>query len=231
VLDGRLGRVERVEGSIREDAVTFDPPEDEEPQGRWKRNRSGEPESHAGRIALLIVGALLLIAAGVAVFAGRPIAFYIVHRQTARKFPDIRWIDASTLVSWRSDRSRPQPVILDARTETEYSVSHMADAARIDPYRPLLRPLKGLPLSTPIVVYSSVGYRGARVAYWLGRQGFTNVQNLDGGIFRWANEGRPLFRQGAETVETHPYQPRWGLMLESSHRIAAPPLEKRSAAP
>jgi rhodanese-related sulfurtransferase len=211
--------------------VTFDPPEDEEAQGRWKRNRSGEPESHAGRTALLIVGALLLIGAGVVVFAGRPIAFYIVHRQTARKFPDLRWIDPSALVSWRSDRSRPQPVILDARTETEYSVSHMADAARIDPYRPLLRPLKGLPPTTPIVVYSSVGYRGARVAHWLGRQGFTNVQNLDGGIFRWANEGRPLFRQGAETGETHPYQPRWGLMLESSHRIAAPPLEKQSAAP
>ncbi len=122
-------------------------------------------------------------------------------------------------------------MILDARTETEYSVSHMADAGRVDPYRPILRALKRFPLDTPVVVYSSVGYRGARVAYWLGRQGYKNVQNLDGGIFRWANDGRPLFRQGAETSETHPYQARWGLMLESRHRISAPPLEKRSAAP
>lgn len=211
--------------------MTFDPPEEEESQGRWKRGAADEPESHAGRIALLIVGALLLIAAGVVVFAGRPIAFYIVHRQTARRFPNVRWIDAATLVSWRSDAGRPQPVILDARTETEYSVSHMADAARIDPYRPLIRPLKAMALDTPIVVYSSVGYRGARVAVWLRRQGFTNVQNLDGGIFRWANDDRPLFRQGAETPEAHPYQARWGLMLKSRHRIAAPPLEKQSAAP
>jgi rhodanese-related sulfurtransferase len=231
VLDGCTGGVERDEAPSGEAAVTFDAPEDEDPQGRWKRNRSDEPESKAGRTALLIIGALLLLVAGVVVFGGRPIAFYIVHRQTVRKFPDVRWIDAPTLVSWRSDASRPQPVILDARTETEYSVSHMADAGRIDPYRPILRALKGFPLDTPMVVYSSVGYRGARVAYWLGRQGYKNVQNLDGGIFRWANDGRPLFRQGAETSETHPYQARWGLMLESSHRISAPPLEKRSAAP
>jgi rhodanese-related sulfurtransferase len=220
-----------VEVTTREVAVTFDPPEDEEPQGRWKRGQPPESESHAGRIALLIVGALLLIVGGVAIFAGRPIAFYIVHRQTARKFPDVRWIDAVTLATWKADSTRPQPVILDARTETEYSVSHLADAARIDPYRPLLRPLKGQPLTTPIVVYSSVGYRGARVAVWLRRRGYANVQNLDGGIFRWANEERPLFRQGAQTPEAHPYQPRWGLMLESKHRIAAPALEKLSAAP
>jgi rhodanese-related sulfurtransferase len=211
--------------------VTFDPPEEEEPQGRWKRTRAGESGSRTGRIVLLIVLAVLLIAAGIVVFAGRSIAFAVVHRQTVKRFPGVRWIDASTLVGWRSTPSRAQPIILDARTETEYAVSHMADAVRIDPYRPLLRPLRGFPLDTPVVVYSSVGYRGARIAYWLARQGYKNVQNLDGGIFRWANEGRPLFRQGAETPETHPYQPRWGLLLESKHRIAAPPLEKRSAAP
>ena len=60
------------------------------------------------------------------------------------------------------------------------------------------------------MVYSSVGYRGARVETWLKRQGYTNVENLEGGIFRWANEGRPVFRQGAPTQEVHPYQPRWG---------------------
>lgn len=211
--------------------MTIDPPEDEELQGRWKRSRSAEPKSKGGRIALLIIGAVLLIAAGVVVFAGRRIAFYVVERQTSRKFPDLRWLDGAALASWRSDSTRAQPVVLDARTETEYAVSHLADAARIDPYRPLLRPLKGLPLTVPIVVYASVGYRSARVAHWLKGQGYTNLQNLAGGIFRWANEGRPVFRQGAPTTEVHPYQPRWGLMLESEHRIVAPALEKLSAAP
>lgn len=211
--------------------MTFDPPDDEEPQGRWKRNRSEESESHVARTVLVVVGAVLLIAAAVVVFAGRPIAFYAVDRMTTRKFPDLQWITGQSLASWRADSSRQQPILLDARTETEYSVSHLADAARIDPYRPLLRPLKGQPQDAPIVVYASVGYRSARVAEWLKRQGYTNVQNLEGGIFRWANDGRPVFRQGGATSEVHPYQPRWGLMLESGHRIVAPALEKRSAAP
>ncbi len=211
--------------------MTFDPPEEEDSQGRWTRNRASAPGSKGLRIALIAIGALSLMAAAGVVFAGRPLAFYTVHRMTARKFPDLRWIDGATLASWRSDSTRPQPVVLDARTETEYSVSHLRDAARIDPYRPLLRPLKGLQPTVPIVVYASVGYRGARVAHWLKEHGYTNVQNLDGGIFQWANEGRPVFRQGAPTNEVHPYQPRWGLLLESGHRIVAPPIEKRSAAP
>lgn len=211
--------------------MTFDPPEDEETQDRWKRHRDDEPAWKGWKILLIVIGALLLLGAGVVVFGGRPIAFAIVKRQTAKKFPELRWVDGATLARWRSDSTQPQPVILDARTETEYSVSHLADAARIDPYRPLLRPLKGLPLSVPIVVYASVGYRSARVAHWLRAHGYTGVQNLEGGIFRWANEERPIFRQGAPTTEVHPYQPRWGLMLESGHRIVAPALEKRSAAP
>ncbi len=211
--------------------MTFDPPEDEETQGRWKRHRDEKPASKGWKILLIVIGALLVMGAAVVVFAGRPIAFAIVKRQTAKKFPEIRWVDGATLIRWRSDSTRPPPVILDARTETEYSVSHLADAARIDPYRPLLRPLKGLPLDVPILVYASVGYRSARVAHWLGARGYTDVQNLDGGIFRWANEGRPVFRQGAPTTEVHPYQPRWGMMLESRHRLVAPALEKRSAAP
>jgi rhodanese-related sulfurtransferase len=211
--------------------MTFDPPEDEEPQGRWKRTRDLEPPSRGWKIFLIVVVALLLVGAGVVYFAGRPIAFAVLKRQTAKRFPDVRWVDAAALASWRSDSTRPQPVILDARTETEYSVSHLPDAARIDPYRPLLRPLKGLPQDVPIAVYSSVGYRGARVSHWLAAQGYTNVRNLEGGIFRWANQNRPLFRQGAPTTEVHPYQSRWGLLLDSSHRIEAPPIEKRSAAP
>ena len=102
---------------------------------------------------------------------------------------------------------------------------------RIDPYKPSLRPLRGFPKDTAIVLYSSVGYRGARVADFLGGRATTQVQNLEGGEFRWANEGRPVFRQDRPVAEVHPYNPTWGLLLESRYRIDAPPLEKKSAAP
>jgi rhodanese-related sulfurtransferase len=204
--------------------------DDDRSLGRWQRRRGSSGKRWLKLILVLILLPLLLGAA-VAVVAGRPLAFEVVRRLTVRKFPDVRWIDGAELARWREDTSRPQPVIIDTRTGQEYAVSHLRDAIRIDPYRPLLRPLRGFPKDTAIVVYASVGYRSARVAHWLAQQGYTNVQNLAGSIFQWANEGRPLFSQDRPTTEVHPYDERWGLMLESQYRADAPPLEKRSAAP
>lgn len=204
--------------------------EDEPPVGRWSRARGGQPRRWL-RFVLVVLVLPLLIGAGVALVAGRPLAFEVVRRLTVRKFPDLRWIDAAEFARWREDASRPQPVVLDARTQAEFDVSHLRDAARIDPYRPLLRPLRGLPKDTPIVAYSSVGYRAARVADWLGRQGYTQVSVLDGSLFRWANDQRPMFHDGRPTVQVHPYDERWGLMLESPYRASAQPIIKRSAAP
>jgi rhodanese-related sulfurtransferase len=203
--------------------------EEEEPDGRWSRGRSRG--RRWARIALFLFVIPLLLGAGVAFFAGRPIAFDAVRRVTDYKFPNGKWIDASELVRWRADRGRAPPVVLDARTEDEYAVSHLQDAVRIDPYKPSLRPLRGFAKDTAIVLYSSVGYRGARVADFLARQGYNQVYNLEGGEFRWANEGRPVFRQDRPTAEVHPYNPTWGLLLESQYRIKAPPVEKKSAAP
>jgi rhodanese-related sulfurtransferase len=203
--------------------------EDEEPAGRWSRGRSGGRRWL--RIFLFLFLIPLLIGAGVAFFAGRPIAFDAIRRITDYKFPDGKWVDAGELVRWRADPGRAPPVVLDARTEDEYAVSHLQGAVRIDPYKPSLRPLRGFSKDTAIVLYSSVGYRGARVADFLARQGYTRVYNLDGGQFRWANDGRPVFRQDRPTSEVHPYNPTWGLLLESQYRITAPPVEKTSAAP
>lgn len=204
--------------------------EEEEPSGRWSRGRSGEGRRWV-RILLFLLLIPLLLGAGVALFAGRTIAFDGLRRLTDRKFPNGRWVQVAELVRWRADPGRAQPVVLDARTEDEYAVSHLQGAVRIDPYKPSLRPLRGFPKDTAIVLYSSVGYRGARVADFLARQGYTQVFNLDGGQFRWANEGLPVFRQDRPTPDVHPYNSAWGLLLESEYRIKAPPVEKQSAAP
>ncbi len=204
--------------------------QEEEPAGRWSRGR-GEGGRRWLRLLLVLFIVPLLIGAGVALFAGRPIAFDVVRRMTDRKFPDGRWVSAAELVRWRSDPGKAQPVVLDARTTDEYAVSHLRGGVRIDPFKPSLRPLRGFPMDTAIVVYSSVGYRGARVAAFLARQGYSQVLNLEGGVFRWANEGQPVFRRDAPTAEVHPYNPTWGFMLASQYRIKAPAVEKTSAAP
>jgi len=204
--------------------------EEEEPAGRWSRGRS-EGGRRWVRLVLLLVVIPLLLGAAVAVFAGRPIAFDAIRRITNHKFPNGKWVEGTELVRWRADPGRAPPVVLDARTEDEYAVSHLEGAVRIDPYKPSLRALRGFPKDSAIVLYSSVGYRGARVADFLARQGYTQVYNLEGGQFRWANEGRPVFRQDRPTADVHPYNSTWGFLLESQYRIKAPPVEKKSAAP
>lgn len=182
-------------------------------------------------IALLVLVLPLLIGAGVAVFAGRPIAFEVVRRMAARRFPDVHWIDPQGLAKWQAAGSRARPVLLDARTADEYAVSHLPGAFRMDPYRPILRPLRGMPKDTAIIVYSSVGYRAARLVHWLGLQGYNNATALSGSIFAWANEGRPLERNGGPVTQVHPYDDSWKYLLSSDYRIDAPPVEKKSAAP
>lgn len=182
---------------------------------------------------LLIMILLPILVGGVVLFvAGRPLAFEILQRRTAAKFPEVRWISTDELARWQADSAQPQPTLLDARTQSEFALSHIEGAVSIDPYRPSLHPLRGTPPSGAIVVYSSAGYRGARVASWLRNAGYTSVVNLNGGFFKWANEGRPLFRgEGRPTALVHPYDRRWGLMVDGRYRAEAPEVEKRSAAP
>ena len=209
---------------------TPDDTPDEQGGGRWSRARA-EPRRRWLRAVLVVVVVPILIGAVVALFAGRPLAFEVVRRLTVDKFPAVQWIDPAELARWREDPTRAQPVVLDARTPAEFTLSHLRGAVRIDPYRPLLRPLRGMAKDTAIAVYSSVGYRAARVADFLRRQGYTRVSVLEGSLFRWANDGRPMFHDDRPTVQVHPYDERWGLMLEKPYRATAEPIMKRSAAP
>ena len=145
----------------------------------------------------------------------RSLAFNIIKRLTTRKFPTVQWINTAEFARWLEDPTKPQPVILDARTEAEYAVSHLKEAQRIDPEHPeqALLPSK----DTPIVVYCSVGYRSARIAQQLGQAGFSRVSNLEGSLFKWANEERPVFKNEHPTLLVHPYDHLWGKLLQPQY--------------
>jgi rhodanese-related sulfurtransferase len=184
------------------------------------------------KVFLIMILLPILIGGVVLLIAGRPLAFEVLQRRTASKFPEVKWITTEDLARWRADSSQPQPVILDARTGPEFELSHLKGARLIDPYKPSLRALQGFPRDTALVVYSSAGYRGARVASWLGKAGYTKGLNLSGGLFQWANEGRPLFREeNRPTAMVHPFDRKWGLLVEKSYRAQAPDLDAQSAAP
>jgi rhodanese-related sulfurtransferase len=174
----------------------------------------------------------IVIGGIVVLVAGRPLAFEIIHRKTAARFPEVKWISTDELARWQADTGQPQPLILDARTGPEFAVSHLKGALPIDPYRPDVRSLKGASPQDAVVVYSSAGYRGAGVANWLRKQGYTTVVNLAGGIFKWAGEDRPVFREeGRPTALVHPYDQRWGYLVPGRYRARAADVPKQSAAP
>jgi rhodanese-related sulfurtransferase len=184
------------------------------------------------KILLIVIVLPILVGAIVVLVAGRPVAFEVLERRIADRFPEVRWVRTDQLAGWQADTAQPQPLLLDARTEPEYAISHLKGAVPIDPYRPSLNSLRAVPKDSAIVVYSSAGYRGARVASWLAKSGYTTVVNLGGGIFKWANEDRPLFREvDRPTAMVHPYDRRWGYLVKGRYRAQAPEVEKRSAGP
>lgn len=141
------------------------------------------------------------------------------------RFPDVRHLSTGELAAWLADTNRVPPVLLDVRTRTEYGVSHLPGARQVDPEISATRLLPLLPTQAPVVVYCSVGYRSADCATRLLRAGFTNVLNLEGSIFQWANEGRPLESEGRPVRRVHPYSESFGKLLLPELRAPATPRE------
>lgn len=151
----------------------------------------------------------------------RNLMFKIINFLIKLQFPNVEKISTETLNQWQADASKIQPLLLDARTEEEYAVSHLKTAIPIDLTRKNFSDTL-IPTNTPIVVYCSVGYRSAIVAKKLQKAGFSQVFNLSGGIFEWANEQRPMFQLISEklhlTTSVHPYNATWGRLLRRQNR-------------
>jgi rhodanese-related sulfurtransferase len=130
-----------------------------------------------------------------------------------RRFPDVRWITTQELATRLGDPAQSAPLLLDARSDAEFAVSHLPGARHVDPDGDPEKALDAADPSRPIVVYCAVGYRSARVASRLQAAGHHDVRNLRGSIFRWAEEGRPLERDGRPVTRVHPYDAFWGRLL------------------
>ena len=63
------------------------------------------------------------------------------------------------------------------------------------------------------MTYCAVGYKSGALATKLREAGFTNVRNLEGSIFQWANRRRPLVREDQPVTTVHPYSSLWGRLL------------------
>ena len=169
------------------------------------------------RKALLIGAALLAVAA--TAYAAR---WEVVKRQIAAKFPEVPSITTAELAGLLADTHAEKPFLIDVRTRAEFDVSHLQDAHHVEPDSEPAQLKLAVAKQAPIVTYCAVGYRSAAFARRLRAAGFINVRNLEGSIFQWANEDRPLVKDGKPVQTVHPYDGFWGSLLKEEKREKIP---------
>lgn len=114
-----------------------------------------------------------------------------------------------------------QYLILDVRTEAEYQVSHLPNSHFVNASNPDFEQLEQLHApKRPVLVYCSVGYRSEQLGQQLLNKGWASVYNLYGGLFQWANQGRPLVdANNATTTLVHGFGPTWGRWVKDSAAV------------
>ena len=113
-------------------------------------------------------------------------------------------------------------LLVDAREKEEYDVSHLKNARWVGYKTFNLNSVQNIDKSKPIIVYCSVGYRSEKITEKLIEAGFTNVQNLYGGIFEWKNKKLDVYNDSGLTNNVHPYNNTWGLWLKNANKVYKP---------
>ncbi|WP_242084426.1 rhodanese-like domain-containing protein [Aestuariivivens sediminis] len=117
---------------------------------------------------------------------------------------------------------KTKAMVLDAREEKEFNVSHIKHAIHVgyesfnlDSVQRLL-PDK----NADIVVYCSIGIRSEAIAEVLKKGGYTHVKNLYGGIFEWKNHNFPVYNlEHKETDSIHIYSNEWRSWLKKGIKV------------
>uniref|UniRef100_A0A4W3IY81 Rhodanese domain-containing protein n=1 Tax=Callorhinchus milii TaxID=7868 RepID=A0A4W3IY81_CALMI len=161
----------------------------------------------------------------------KPVSEWIKH-----SFQTVENVSSDSLEQLlKEDRDRV--VLVDARSQAEYEVSHIEGAVRVDPDASNMDNVVqqlGLPdvqkENKTVVCYCTVGYHGSQMAQKLsgflangsGRhEVLPRVYNLEGGLVKWANERKEIVDgRNKPTALVHPYNQVWGQLLEPELRAS-----------
>ncbi len=132
---------------------------------------------------------------------------------TRATFPSVPQMSTTELAA-KVERNPASVLVVDVRSAKEFEVSHLPGAILAGSAESIAKTAKERGVQE-VVLYCSVGFRSSRLASVLRQKGLSGVSNLEGSIFVWANEGRPLLR-GTDRVHTvHPYGNRWAGLLKA----------------
>lgn len=189
----------------------------------WAVVKKGEPAKRGGiaRAGAIVIPAIALVAGAWWLTMSMTPAedrLAAMKAKFAKEFPDVERITTGELAAWMTDPEKAAPQILDAREPDEFEMSHLSGAVRVSPDGEAEDILKRIDAGRPVVVYCSVGYRSSVVVRRLKEAGVKEVMNLEGSIFEWANEGRPLVSKDKPAKVVHPFNAGSAKLLKKEVR-------------
>ncbi|GAL66854.1 rhodanese-like domain-containing protein [Jejuia pallidilutea] len=113
-------------------------------------------------------------------------------------------------------------ILLDAREEREFKISHLKDAICVgyDSFNLKKTEVKLPNKEAKIVVYCSLGIRSEDVAEKLKKAGYTNVLNLYGGIFEWKNNDLEVLNSKEKPTDSvHTFSKVWSKWLQKGIKV------------
>lgn len=127
--------------------------------------------------------------------------------------------DVPEITALAAAHDSSETFFLDAREWREFEVSHLDRSLWVGYDDFDLKRVGNLPKGSKIVVYCSVGYRSEKVSKKLLAAGFSNVQNMVGGIFEWMNRDLPVVDSSGQTQNVHAFDRIWGVWLKKGTKI------------
>jgi len=95
---------------------------------------------------------------------------------------------------WKAGEKSPVPFIfIDVRTPEEYADSHV-DGAKLIPLQQLEQRIAEVPKDVQVYLYCRSGRRSVAAANILVKAGYSNIENIEGGITAWKGAGYPIVR-------------------------------------
>jgi rhodanese-related sulfurtransferase len=186
---------------------------------RWFNRRRGQIRNKLLLATLIVVA--LTAAGAFGAWWGSP-TWTQVNLLLDYRFSDVESMSTqqldAVLARQGRDPTAGKLILLDIRSAEEFAVSRIPGARHVPPEAVLdfaERELASADRKQLIVVYCSVGLRSAVAARDLRFLGFTQVKNLRGSLFQWANERRTL--EGGTAV--HTYDDYWGRLLLAPVRL------------
>lgn len=143
-------------------------------------------------------------------FSATLVAQSVSNQEFDARLHKLLSLDVPTISVSDAKSNEKNLLFLDAREWNEYQVSHIPRAKYIGYDHFDIKRLNDIPKNQKIVIYCSVGYRSEKLTKKLIKAGFTDVSNLYGSIFEWANCGHSLQdASGAKTHRIHTYSRKW----------------------